>query len=296
MKKYLEFIVIGAQKSGTTSLFKYLQDHPRIFIPAAKEAPYFTENAYLDLGFDWYLAEFFGNADPDQLWGTVTPSYMANLDAARRIHETIPDVKLIALLRNPIDRAMSQYQMAYKRGVEDRRIADAFEKLLQPESIISARKIRDFTRVSEKHCYLVWGEYGRIIQHYRQYFPANRLHISFFDDLDLRPSQMIDGVLKFLGLEAGYRPSILGKKYFRGGTRSRISWLTNVVEEHSARIPPRYRSALMLWLEILNTVPNENNNIQIPTELRNKLQEFFRPDIRVFEKISGRKVPWKEFI
>ena len=296
MKNHLDFIVIGAQKSGTTSLFKYLQDHPRIFIPAAKEAPFFSENAYSELGFDWYLAEYFGNADPDQLWGTITPSYMANLDAARRIHETIPDVKLIALLRNPIDRAISHYQMAYKRGVEDRQIADAFGDLLQQERINSARKIRAFTRKSERHCYLVWGEYGRIIQHYLGYIPANHLHISFLDDLDMRPGETIDKVSRFLGLEEGYRPSNLGKKYFKGGTRSRIPWLTNFVEEHTARFPPRYRSTLLLWLEVHNTIPNKNDSILVPTELRNELQKFFGPDIRVLEKIGGKKVPWNEFI
>ena len=101
--------------------------------------------------------------------------------------------------------------------------------------------------------------------------------------------------LIFLELEAGDRPSILGKKYFRGDTRSRIPWLINVVEDQSARIPPRYRSTPMLWLEILDTVRDENHNIRIPTELRNKLHELFGQDIRVLEKNYGRKVPWNEF-
>ena len=296
MKKHLDFIVIGAQKSGTTSLFRYLRKHPAIFLPPAKEIPFFSEDVYFEHGFEWFLTEFFGSADPNHLWGTVTPSYMANLDSAKRIHDTIPNVKLVAILRNPIHRAMSHYQMTYKRGIEDRQLTVALDNLLEPEHIISARKIRSFTVESEKCCYLAWGEYGRIIQYYRQFFPKNQIHILFYDDLAARPGYTLDSVLSFLGLKAGFRPSNLGKQYFKGGSRNRIPRLTRMAEMVSVGLPFRYRSALMLWLEVVNTVPEEINDVCLSVDLRRKLRDFYRPDISLFEKISGMKTPWSEFL
>ncbi|MGH9436648.1 MAG: sulfotransferase family protein, partial [Terriglobia bacterium] len=107
----LNFFVIGAMKAGTTSLHYYLKEHPGLFLPIEKEIPFFAMDELYERGMDWYLDEFFSKAGTGQLLGTVSPPYMLNSKAAERIYRALPDVKLIALLRDPIDRAKSQYKM-----------------------------------------------------------------------------------------------------------------------------------------------------------------------------------------
>ena len=75
MKHVLDFIVVGAQRSGTTSLFAYLRQHPEIVVPAGKEVPYFT-HARHQVSWEEYMRRLVGSADPDMRWGTVTPQYM----------------------------------------------------------------------------------------------------------------------------------------------------------------------------------------------------------------------------
>ena len=76
MKETLDFIIIGAQKAGTTSLFEYLRPHPELWLPPGKEAPYFSHDAVIERGWQDYMEKAFAFGDPARKWGTVTPSYM----------------------------------------------------------------------------------------------------------------------------------------------------------------------------------------------------------------------------
>ena len=115
--KPLDFLIIGAQKSGTTSLFKYLNQHPDIAMPADKEAPYFTNDELYSAGWQHYLGNYFTGYDQELLWGTASPQYMSDLRAAERITRDLPNTRLIAILRNPIERAYSHYLMQKRRGL-----------------------------------------------------------------------------------------------------------------------------------------------------------------------------------
>jgi hypothetical protein len=154
VKARLDFIVIGAQRCGTTSLFEYMRGHPDLYIPPAKEVPYFSHVDYLE---DWtdYIGRLFGEAEEGRLWGTVTPQYMvgglyrrnANPDGAvgdpeivpARIREQLPDARLIAILRDPVERAHSHYDWAVETGWEKRSFADAIGDLLKPEARVRLR-------------------------------------------------------------------------------------------------------------------------------------------------------------
>src|SRR5581483_11050016 len=116
----LDFLIIGAMKAGTTSLHRYLAGHPGLYLLPEKEVPYFCNEEYRARGWDWYAREFFSQAPPDKLRGKSTPQYMAREGMATRIHAEMPRVRLIALLRNPVERAYSQYKMEVKRAGEKR--------------------------------------------------------------------------------------------------------------------------------------------------------------------------------
>lgn len=120
----VDFIVIGAQKAGTTSLFHYLRAHPRIHIPLVKEIGFFSSERKFRKGVAWYLKQF-ADVHPQQIVGDVSPQYMAHPAAPARIHGLFPDTRLIAILRNPVDRAHSGYRMAVRRGGEKRTVEQA---------------------------------------------------------------------------------------------------------------------------------------------------------------------------
>ncbi len=179
-KDVLDFIVIGAQKSATTTLFQHLHHHPEIALPSGKEWPFFSHDPIYERGWGAYLESLAGNggvSDPARSWGTVTPQYMVGgvlnttLDplaagydertVPRRMHERLPDVRLVAILRDPVARAVSHHRMVVRRGGELRSFDEAIDELLAPAALEEARR-----RPAESSGYVVWGEYGRILAGY----------------------------------------------------------------------------------------------------------------------------------
>ncbi|MGL5796372.1 MAG: sulfotransferase domain-containing protein, partial [Waterburya sp.] len=114
-EKAPDFIIIGAGKSGTTSLYKYLEYHPQILLPNKKELRFFDKNFIL--GHEWYLAQFPTLTDQSQgLTGEASPSYLFMPHAAQRIKDFAPNIKLIVMLRNPVERFISDYYQNQKTG------------------------------------------------------------------------------------------------------------------------------------------------------------------------------------
>jgi hypothetical protein len=223
VKLELDFIVIGAQKCGTTSLFEYMRGHPELYVPPAKEVPYFSHAEYRE---DWgeYIHRLFAPADPGRRWGTVTPQYMvggfyrrdANSEGEwgdprlvpARIRERLPEARLIALLRDPVERARSHYEWALQTGWETRPLDQAVGDLLAPAALASAR-----ARPAERTGYVTWGEYGRILDGYFEVFPAEQLLVVYTSELKDAPAAVMRRVFGFLGVTQEYLPANLGAIY-----------------------------------------------------------------------------------
>src|SRR5437588_10561271 len=195
MNDVLDFIVIGAEKCGTTSLFEYLRKHPEICLPPGKYAVYFSNDDKYAQDWNTFLSKQFPFADGACKWGSVTPQYMyggtyTNKDSARRpspadvrtvptrIKERLPDVRLIAVLRDPVPRARSHHSMTRYEGWDTRSVDQAVDELLQPEALEKAR--RDIHEITG---YVVFGEYGRILGGYLDVFPREQLLVVFTRDL-----------------------------------------------------------------------------------------------------------------
>lgn len=229
-KSALDFIVIGAQKSGTTSLFEYLRQHPELHLPPSKEAPYFSHDRVYERGWEQYLDTHFAGADPSARWGTVTPSYMVGglYEAARededsdvttvpsRIRARLPEVRLVALLRDPIERAESHFRMARLTGLEQRTAERAVEELLDPAAAAAARR-----RPRETSGYIAWGEYGRLLGGYLEEFERDRLLVLTTDELATEPEAVLERVFGFLGVQ-GFTPDNLGVRYRVGGQERQV--------------------------------------------------------------------------
>lgn len=301
-RRRLDFIVIGVQKGGTTTLWELVRSHPRIAMPNLKESPlFFLDPAeipqVLDVIVDMALAD---RSEPLTV-GKAATQYMMGLNgrsveyAADRIAETLPEVKLIALLRDPIERAMSHYRMSARRGFEQRSFDAAVEELLSPEQLEVSR-----SQGSETNSYLAQGEYGRILQIYLERFPAEQIHVEATADLDREPAALLDRVLAFLGLPGGHRPESLGRRYHVGGTRQRLdreglSQLSAYLEEHvwsrfgeeKRLVKSEFSSFLHLW----NVVPDDRLPA-LSEENRRRLEAHYRTDSARLPELVGISPPW----
>ena len=284
----LDFLVIGAQKGGTTSLWQYLSEHPRLCMPTSKELPFFTRKEARPADFHHGVRKVFADAPSGSLLGKVTPNYMiggpdAGVEVvAERIAATLPDVKLIALLRDPIERAVSSYVMAHRRKWEERSVDAA---------------LSDFSADS----YIAAGEYGRVLGAYRAAFPASQLLVAFTEDLASDPGEVLDSVLAFLGLETGFRPDGLDIRHFRGGTRKRLDAEGEelLLRFHREEILPRMKGhpgmnnmMLSFFYETWNVAPDDEPPA-ISADLRARLEAHFEADAERLA-LLGLRAPWIE--
>jgi hypothetical protein len=302
--KTLDFLIIGAGKSGTTSLFRYLSAHDSIFMPAEKELSFFIRDDYYRRGMPWCLEEWYGNASPEQMWGEASPQYLAVASAAERIGQTLPDVKMIVILRNPIDRAHSNHRHLERGNVESRPFDECVESLLslgpddqRPAEINLGRRAE----------YIADGEYGRLLANYLRYFQREQLKVLFFDDVVSDPRRVVAEVYQWLGVDPEFVPPNLGQQFNAGGTIRfpRMVQLTNTVIASGRgrrwsttllRACGLHHTARSLLLRF-NTewAVKKENSTPLSAELRGRLIAHYAHDVAQLEELLGIEVPWKEF-
>ena len=191
-EKKQNFICIGAQKAGTTTLADILSQHSNICIPPIKETKYFLFDEEYNKGEAHYNS-FFSNWKGQIAVGEFDPDYLLFPFTAQRIHDSLgSEVKIIVVIRNPADRAYSHYLMTKKKGLEDNNFDDALEAEPQRKSTIKIQKI---------FAYIERGLYGKQIKEYLKVFePENFLFILFEEDLLLNRMNTIKKVQQFLGV------------------------------------------------------------------------------------------------
>jgi hypothetical protein len=292
----LDFLVIGAAKSGTTTLFHYLRQHPQLFMPADKEAPFFSNDDRFALGWTAFAAEHFAGAPSGALLGKITPRYLGDPAVPERLARLMPDVKLLALLRNPIDRAFSKYRLLARKGNETRPFAAIVDEQLAPDALDQARHHPGPLRSSV----VVRGEYARQLEAYLVHFPRERLLVHYTEELETEPQRVIDDVLQHLGLPTGWSPSNLGERYYVGGDRQRFPQLVPALRRMQPllslwhRVPVRQRRSLQHWYASQFNVAG-GEEPEFPADVRARLVEFYRPDVARLQQLVGRPVPWSEF-
>ena len=223
------FLIVGAMRAGTTALSGYLRDHPDVFISRRKELNFF--DAYFDRGLDWYAQWFEGAGDYPAV-GEATPSYMYAEEAAQRMATVLPDAKLVASLRNPVDRAYSHYWLNRARAMEKLSFADAVAA--EPARLASGDWAARFSR-----SYLDRGRYLRQLQRLTGRYPRESLHVVVFEHLLERPEQVFGSLCRFIGVDDTFHPGRLGSAQaaFRTYRFKRLHRL-------SRRFPPRVRGTV----------------------------------------------------
>jgi len=197
-----DFLIVGAKKCGTTALYSYLTQHPEI-APALKKEIYFF-NAYFGRGKLWYRSHFpTRSAKGSTLTGEATPDYLFHPHCAERIKATVPQVKLIAILRNPVDRAYSFYNHNLRAGLETLSFEDAIskeEERLEGETAKVDAEGDYFSFDFMHHSYLRRGIYVDQLKQWEQHFPKSQLCVVRTEGLYEEPEETLRDSFDFLGL------------------------------------------------------------------------------------------------
>ncbi len=196
-----DFLIIGAQKGGTTSLYAYLCEHPQILRASTKEIHYFSTN--YRKGLRWYRSHFQRKTSNISITGEATPYYLFNPVCPARIKESLPDIKLIVMLRDPVSRAWSQYNHNLKKKLEQLDFKAALKREEMHLVNETKRLISEKNYLSSIHAtssYLARGIYADQLEAYWNYFHKDQILIirseDFFDD----PQSVYSDALRFLGL------------------------------------------------------------------------------------------------
>ena len=194
-------ILLGAQKAGTSSLYNWLSQHPDIFAPdGMKDYNFFCNKENLQLGVKWFSKSFVRHTNQNIiLHGHVNYIFYAD-SAASNIYNFNKDIKLILILRNPIERSYSAYWDARKVALED---VDNFEDAIKKEE---ERMSSGDSKQLDLLTYLEHGYYSKQIKEYLKYFSRDQIKIIFFEDLKNHPKNTVQDVFSFLKVEKDFCP------------------------------------------------------------------------------------------
>lgn len=208
------FFIIGVQKGGTTSLAQYLLQHPKVVKPQRKDIYFFNNQVNYHKGISWYRAHFahrlyqrlhgIRKGVKDTVTFDATPNYFPVMAAAPRIKTHYPDTKLILLLRNPVERAWSNYRMSRWHGFEPL----SFEEALQYEDMRVAEETEkeknpDYhSYVMQRLAYRTNGIYVRYLREWQKHFSPGQMLILRSEDLFEKPAEIFRQVTDFIGLPA----------------------------------------------------------------------------------------------
>jgi Sulfotransferase domain len=247
-----DFLIIGAQRGGTTSLYNYLQAHPAIAPSSTKEVHYFDRR--FDKSLAWYQGHFPTKIEKYHtqllsrqpfLTGEATPCYLFYPHASQRVVQSLPDVKLIVLLRNPVDRAFSQYYHALDHGFATLSFEDAIER--EEERAARERELimKDEYYYSIEYmerAYLSRGIYVDQLQAWMKLFPREQFLFLKSEGFYTNPAATVKEVLEFLNVpEAEIQLSKEAYKPYNNYTYARMDpalrkRLLAYYEPHNARL------------------------------------------------------------
>lgn len=277
-----DFFLVGAAKSGTTFLYHGLRQHPELFLPAEKEPSFFGE--YRDPGvprrtIEQYLGLFEAAEPPGRIGEASTP-YLYSPSAAAEIHEFNSKACIIAVLRNPIERAYSHYWHHRRSGRETL----SFEQALQCESKRAANPSVNFGM----H-YVRMGYYAEQVERFLALFPRHRIRVYLFEDLVANATATCNDLFDWLGVTSEI--PVETHKVFNGGGAPYSRWLSRVLAGETWIRPAARWVPKAIRHPIQAALMQANTGRRVPPmhiETRIELVRTFREDVLRLQEILNR--------
>jgi hypothetical protein len=295
MTKLPNFFLAGAPKAGTTALYNYLGQHPDIYMSPVKEPNFFAEELRLENFSDHFreLAEarvpargpipewedyvkLFQGAKDEKAIGEASVSYFWSKAAPRAISTQMVSAKILVILRNPVERAVSQFSHMSSFAEIPLSVSKYLDRAMES---------RD-TRIGEYYPCLNYGLYGEQLKRYRSFFDPDRIQIHLYEDFRREPQRVLREIFGFLGVDPEFVPdlsvrhmeSAVPRSYFLKNALER----TGIREALRGKLPPevrRYvRKATLRPREALTMTPDDHA----------RLADFYREDIGNLSGLLGR--------
>lgn len=293
MPAYPNLFIVGAQKAGTTSLHDQLGRHPEIFMSPDKEPRFFNALADGRAGPDAeerYLALFEEGAD-HPVRGEASVQYLHHPEVPELIDDRVPDARILVSLRDPIQRAYSNYWRKVAAGTEEAGFAEAVDREI--EAVEAGAPLESMTPGARRRGYLDRSLYAEPLERYLDAFGHDRVHVVLLADLRDDPVGTLEGILAFLDVDPAPAPDLVAderRNAFRGvpygGLVERVRTSPTVKRVAQALLPKGVRDWLgnRLLLKDADKPP-------VPDAARRRLASFFEPDVRRLEELLGRDLP-----
>jgi len=285
------FIIIGAMKAATTSLYTYLKQHPDVFMTSIKE-PMFFNNFQKETNFKIHgrktkkITTFeqyyplFDAVKNEKAIGEASPSYISNEDCPSLIHEHLPNTKIIAVLRQPVARAYSNFLHARRADREP--IAD-FETAFNKGAERKAGNWSPLYQYKEK------GYYAEQLERYFTLFPKENIKVLLFEDLVINPIETTQEIFEFLNVDSSFVPDTSKKANVSGTPKGLFGWLIMKLRHYSLIPNIQFSNYLPLFMIqfIFKSAYKKASplNAEIKTRLTN---QFYKEDILRLEKLIGK--------
>jgi hypothetical protein len=287
LNKKIDFIVVGAAKSGTTTLHDLLSKHPKVCLPAVKETHFFDIDSNYDRGLDYYMSFFKNRSGGESVIGEVTPSYMFVDGVAKRIYEMMGSkVKLVFILRQPAERAFSHYSFNLARGIENL----PFNKAIELES----KRIQVSHKETRRYSYISRGYYYRQISEYLKFFDISQMHFIIFEEFLNNKSESFEALLDFLNLESIDIDYNVNSNYTARAKYAIVNRLINgdsLFKKYFKKIlEPKSRRIIRNYIRDFNVGAKLKSNSVDPEFKKSLTQSFFREDIILLEELIGRRI------
>lgn len=241
------FLIAGAQRAGTTMLVQLLAQHPEIGMaqPLRPEPKFFLRSDALQLGRAGY-SKLFEATSAARVLGEKSTSYMERSDIAETVLALLPDVKVVFLLRDPVERAISNYRFSHENGVEAASLTDALHR--------ETEKIPEYDRTrfsASPYAYLARGNYVHHLEQWETALGRHRIYVLLFEDLIRRPSAAED-LVGWLGARGTFRATVPKESLNASTACVKVPdgvrrFLISHFREHNQRLADRYGLDLSLW-------------------------------------------------
>ena len=268
------FLVIGAMKAGTTSLYHYLREHPQVFMPSVKELDYFAREPASGRGIDWYRRQFAPAPAEATAVGEASTLYAKHPlfpGVPERIADSIPDAKLIYLVRDPIERIRSHYQHQVALGAERAPLDEA---------------------VFRDPIYIDTSRYAMQIDRYLEVFARDQLLVVTSERLLGEREAAVRDVYAFVGVDQNHVPTNLDREFYRSAdraTHSPLAWRIRRSLKH--RFPSLKRAKELVDAPLLRwrnrSGAAAEDAFVVTDEVRERITRLLEEDVRHLRDYLG---------
>ncbi len=294
---YPQLIVGGASKSGTTALYYYLNQHPEFFLPSKKELHFFSRDylsqtvggkgdrfilAEIPTTFQNYI-DFFNDAQETQIGVDISPSYLFHYKCAGKIIKRLPEIRIVFILRNPVDKIYSQYLHLVSTGRETLSFSQALDH----------EKHRENIGYSDMWLYKKSGYYADAIKHFISVMGKKRVRIYYYEEFINNRTEVLADVCKFAGVDSSFQFTGIKQVNRSGLPKSKII--------SSLFLSPGRLSYLMrriiphnIGKKLRETIKNLNTGEKpgLAPDMKRKLANLYKDDLIQLEKIIKKKCNW----